>query len=1024
MTHFLPFRRGAAALLPLLLGATGAFAQATLGNSPYSETFDNLATGLPAGFSVRTGATAALGADAGLKATDPTSWGTTSGGFYNYASGTGLMADAAPADQAAAANRALGLRQTSSFGNPGGAFVFEVDNTKSKTGFQLTFKLQSLDVASPRITTWQVDYGVGETPTTFTAVGSAATTGDLTFGSKDVTVDFGSQLDNLPGPVWIRVVTLTASGTSSSGAGGNRPTSAIDDFSLSWNTTAPDAPAITVAPTSLDFPAQTINTNSAAQTYTLAAANLTAPVAVAATGPFTISKDGTTFATSLDYTAAELATAQTVAVRFVPTAGGAATGSITHTSAGAVTQTVALTGAGLDPNNLVFSFDNCTTALSDGWSQFSVAGAQTWACTAFGHDGTDEAGKKSSPNGVQINGYVTGTGNVANEDWFISPAFDTREFTYPLFSFWSRVAFNGPPLQLRVSTNYSGTGSPAAAGVTWTDLDVVFPAPGSDTWTKTSNVDLSAYKGQQVYVAFVYLSTPDEAARWTLDDISLLNSATAPAPVLATATKSLDFGYQAVNTAATQTFAVTLRNLTAPATITAAGGGFTVSKDGTTFSSSVSYSVAESVDNQAKMLTVRFAPTQVQQNYSNTLTLATPGATPVTVALSGNTYNTDNTLEVVNWNLEWFGSPDFGPTDDDQQFANVQTILNSLKADIYGLVEVVDTARLGTIVRQLPGGGYAYRVSDFGSYADNAQDPDYAGDQKLAFVYKKSLFTNVVISDLFRCTQAENCPGYSPWASGRFPYLLDADVTLNGATQHFTFVLIHAKANTSPTATSYARRKAAADQLKAELDANYQGKNVIVLGDFNDDLDQTITAGITPPVTSYNAFTDDVADYTALTLPLSLAGKRSTVSYNDMIDHVLVTNATVADYVPNSAAVLTGVANLVTNYGNTTTDHYPVQTRYTFGVTTPTRAATAANATFDVYPNPASSSLRLALPQAGKALRLVVSGVDGRRVLTATGSLEQVNQQLNQRLGHLAAGVYVLQVVSDQQTYTKRFIKQ
>ena len=838
-----------------------------------------------------------------------------------------------------------------------------------------------------------------------------------------MTVDFGNQLDNLTGPVWIRVVTLTASGTSSTGAGGNRPTSAIDDFALSWNTTAPNAPVITVAPTSLDFPAQTINTTSAAQTYTLAAANLTAPVAVAATGPFTISKDGTTFATSLTYTAAELTTAQTVAVRFAPTAGGAATGNITHTSAGAVTQTVALTGAGLDPNNLVFSFDNCTTALSDGWSQFSVVGAQTWACTAFGHDGTDAAGKKSAPNGVQINGYVTGTGNVANEDWFISPAFDIRNFTYPLLSFWSRVAFNGPPLQLRVSTNYAGTGSPAAAGVTWTDLDVVFPAPGSDTWTKTSNVDLSAYKGQAVYVAFVYSSTPDEAARWTLDDISLLNSTAAPAPVLATATKSLDFGYQAISTVATQMFNVTLRNLTAPATVTVADVGFTVSKDGTTFGSSVSFA-ADEASNQAKTLTVRFAPTQTQKKYLGTLTLATAGATPVTVALSGDTYNPDNTLEVVNWNLEWFGSPSFGPKDDDQQFANVQTILNSIKADIYGLVEVVDTARLGTIVRQLPGGGYAYRVSDFGSYADNAQDPDYAGDQKLAFVYKKSLFTNVVISDLFRCTQAENCPGYSPWSSGRFPYLLDADVTLNGATQHFTFILIHAKANTSPTATSYARRKAAADQLKAELDANYKGKNVIVLGDFNDDLDQTITAGITPPVTSYSAFTDDVADYTALTLPLSLAGQRSTVGYNDMIDHVLVTNATVADYVPNSAAVLTGVANLVTNYGTTTTDHYPIQTRYTFGVTTPTRAATAANATFDVYPNPATSSLRLALPQTGKALRLVVSGIDGRRVLTAAGSLEQVNQQLNQRLGSLAAGVYVVQVVSGQQTYTKRFIKQ
>ena len=68
------------------------------------------------------------------------------------------------------------------------------------------------------------------------------------------------------------------------------------------------------------------------------------------------------------------------------------------------------------------------------------------------------------------------------------------------------------------------------------------------------------------------------------------------------------------------------------------------------------------------------------------------------------------------------------------------------------------------------------------------------------------------------------------------------------------------------------------------------------LGDYNDDLDLTITAGITPPVTSYSAFTNDAVNFSALTLPLSLAGKKSTVSFNDVIDHVMVSNDMVPYY--------------------------------------------------------------------------------------------------------------------------------
>ena len=113
--------------------------------------------------------------------------------------------------------------------------------------------------------------------------------------------------------------------------------------------------------------------------------------------------------------------------------------------------------------------------------------------------------------------------------------------------------------------------------------------------------------------------------------------------------------------------------------------------------------------------------------------------------------------------------------------------------------------------------------------------------QKAAFVYKTGVFSNITTSALLANgvnTAADlSNPAYNYWSSGRYPFLFTADVTMNCVTKRINFVLIHAKANTSPTATSYARRQASATELHDTLMQYFANENVIVLGDFNDDLD-------------------------------------------------------------------------------------------------------------------------------------------------------------------------------------------
>lgn len=226
-----------------------ANAQIVLTGTSYSQNFDNIETGLPLGWSFDTLATSSsLGVAVALFPA-PAEWAATAGGLKNFASADGLTETSNAAAQNASTDRALGLRQTTKYANTDAAFVMQIANTADRNSFELSFKLQSLDPASTRVTTWIVDYGVGTNPTSFTplaTVPATLTTGGTTFSNTDVTVNIGNALDDINQPVWIRIATLTPTTGS-----GNRASTAIDDVQLTWTAGAPTttaAPLFTPAP--------------------------------------------------------------------------------------------------------------------------------------------------------------------------------------------------------------------------------------------------------------------------------------------------------------------------------------------------------------------------------------------------------------------------------------------------------------------------------------------------------------------------------------------------------------------------------------------------------------------------------------------------------------------------------------------------------------------------------------------------------------------------------------------------------
>jgi hypothetical protein len=279
---------------------------------------------------------------------------------------------------------------------------------------------------------------------------------------------------------------------------------------------------------------------------------------------------------------------------------------------------------------------------------------------------------------------------------------------------------------------------------------------------------------------------------------------------------------------------------------------------------------------------------------------------------------------VGHWNIEWFGSDTQGPPRstspggplDDLQIANARSVLLDAGVNLWGLVEMVDATDFATLKAQLP--GYDGFLSN-----DPRVDlgPNYysPGEQKVGVLYDNRL--SFLDAGLILTSASTDF-------AGRPPMRVDFSTRIHGTASPLVVIVLHMKA--FDDGDSYARRQRASAALKSYLDAVLPSHRVLVIGDWNDDVDVSITRdGGVPVASPFENFVNDPDDYAFVTRPLSLAGERSTVDFPEMIDHTLVTNEVLADYVTGSARVLR--PGWIADYAGTTSDHYPVLSTYDFG---------------------------------------------------------------------------------------------
>lgn len=789
-------------------------------------------------------------------------------------------------------------------------------------------------------------------------------------------------------------------------------------------------PSIRTSAAALNFGNAEQNIDSPSLSYQISGKNISNIVTVTATANFSVSKDNVTFQSSITYNPADFASnaTPTVYVKSNPNAAGAFSGTVTNASTGALSKTISLSGTGFNP--FVQDFNDMNVLSNSGWTQYNLSGAlNKWTYTDVVRNVNSGAGA------VLMNGY---SDSEPSKDWLISRKLRLDSFDkIPLLSFYTRKFYTGPALKLLVSTNYDGVSSPETA--TWVELDGKFPT-ATGAYVQSQFIDLSAYKTNHTYVAWVYETTGggnNLAAEWSLDDFAITNESG-----YVNSNPVLDFGEVITNTiSASKSFNFNAEGygditVTAPAS-------YKVSSDNISFQSSVLVTAAAS--SAGKTLYARFEPVSKELAISGALTVTGTSLNKQIGSLTGSSLPKADTFDVVTYNLEFFGAPTaaYGPADKTLQLENVAKVMNKLDADVYVVQEVSSDAQIDALIQKININGKTFdkTISTSWSYSwDPNSDPSFPS-QKLVVLYNTQTTsvkrTKVLFKDLYDQLRANTVvlPSYpgtgtsqvnddSFFSSGRLPYMVTIETNLNGVQKEINLIDLHARANSGTDLLKYNQRKYDVEYLKQSLDTDYPNSNIIILGDYNDDVKASV---ITPNPSSYQAFVTDTNNYKALTLEISQAGAYSFLSSGGFLDHITISNELIDQYITNSTAVY-DPRNDIANYTTTTSDHGPVIARFNL------KASTLSTIDFETkngyfvqaFPNPTADVVNLSVKTtADRNLKLKFYDIAGHLV----GNPVQINatQDLSTTaipVSYLPAGIYVYTLTENNKVvYKGKIIK-
>ena len=246
-----------------------------------------------------------------------------------------------------------------------------------------------------------------------------------------------------------------------------------------------------------------------------------------------------------------------------------------------------------------------------------------------------------------------------------------------------------------------------------------------------------------------------------------------------------------------------------------------------------------------------------------------------------------NTLDVVSWNIEQFSSSNTNTT-------TLSEIIAVMDADIIGVQEITSISDFNAMVATID--GWEAMISSSG------------GGLNTGYLYKISEITiNGGLSTIYN----DNSSAFPrPPVIGNFTHI--------SGTQ-FTIINLHLKC--CGGSTNEARRREAAELLKVYIDANLASVPVLVVGDYNDEIQEAGSANV------FKSFLDDASNYRFADMAIATGEDSdwSFPSWPSHLDHILMTNELFDRWESTSTLK---IDNCRDSYEAAVSDHRPVMARY------------------------------------------------------------------------------------------------
>jgi endonuclease/exonuclease/phosphatase family metal-dependent hydrolase len=245
------------------------------------------------------------------------------------------------------------------------------------------------------------------------------------------------------------------------------------------------------------------------------------------------------------------------------------------------------------------------------------------------------------------------------------------------------------------------------------------------------------------------------------------------------------------------------------------------------------------------------------------------------------------TLDVATWNIEQFSSSN---TD----LEKIKEIIKTMDADIIGVQEIRNISDFNSVANSIDGWkGSIVKIK---------------GGLNIGYFYKSSEIT--LLEDLSTIYSNKKSAFPRPPVIGKFQHVSGLK---------FTVFNIHLKC--CGGSKNENRRREAADLLKTYIDNNFKKESVIVVGDYNDEIQEN------PAKNVFKNFIDDATNYkfTDMEIAKGSSDNWSFSSWPSQIDHILITNELFSILKSTSTLKLD---NCLNTYKNVISDHRPVMVRF------------------------------------------------------------------------------------------------